>query len=157
MLSSEEKMLNPLATLIGTGSFREFVSAVSRTKLTYLLDGTHPCTLIVPTDAAFTRLPPEMRRILHNDLAGWKHLVAHHIIPRRWTISELARQRTFKTMNGKSLPFLVANGIYLSGARVIQSNLSAQNGIIHIVDRVILPTEFISLLSQAEPATVAAA
>lgn len=157
MLSDEEKMLNPLATLIGTGSFREFVSAVSSTKLTYLLDGTRPCTLIVPTDAAFAKLPFAMKRTLRNDYAGWKHLVAHHIIPRRWTISELARQRTFKTMSGKSLPVSVANGIYLSGARVIQSDLSAQNGIIHVVDQVIVPTEFISLLSQAEPVTVATA
>ena len=148
-------MLSPISTVIATGSFREFVVAVSRAKLPYSLDGTRPCTVIVPTDAAFARLPSAVKNILSNNPANWRHLIGRHILPKQLTLSEMLRLRTVKTINNASLQITLNHAIYVDGARVIQSDLLARNGMIHIIDQVIIPAEFLIMLNQSQAPTLA--
>ena len=142
-------MPNLITTLGGAGTFREFIMAASRAKLLYLLESETPFTLIVPVDRAFAQIPESIRLTMTNDFSKMKELVAYHIIPGCWTLGAIARRGFLKTLRGARLPVSINNGVYLYGARVLKSDWTATNGIIHIVDRVILTPELLAVPSPA--------
>ena len=135
-------MLNLLATTASSGSFKAFVSAVSRAKLGYLLAEPGPFTVFVPTDAAFAHVTGGGGLGLTGDLVTLKQVLACHIVRGRWPAALMVRQRSLKTLQGERVSIELKSGIHVGGAHVIKPDLIAENGVIHVVDHVILPAGY---------------
>jgi uncharacterized surface protein with fasciclin (FAS1) repeats len=135
-------MQDILETAAEGGSFRTFVAAIRSANLASVLQYTRCLTLLAPTDDAFTSLPPGMiRRLLdprhREDLA---ELIMAHIFVDVLSLRDLSRRESVKTLGDQ---ILTIEGdeleMTIGQAQVIRGDIVASNGLIHVVDRVILP------------------
>lgn len=128
--------------LAGSGIFDAFQEAVKTAGLehTFTESGAH--TVFVPSDEAFARLPEDQRNALLTDKAALQAMVAKHIVPGRYTATDLMQMKQARALDGSSLavgPSAQFNGsVGVGGAEVVKTNLFAANGIVHVIDRVIL-------------------
>ncbi len=149
--------LNLLATAIAAGSFRAFITALARAQLSHLLAEPGPFTILVPTDAAFTQLTGRGAWNLTSDLPTLKQVLACHIVPGRGTAAAMVHQHSLHTLRGERIEVQVDRGIRVGGARLLKSDLVAANGLVHIIDRVILPAHVLRLGLRVEPVVIAPA
>lgn len=129
-------------TAISAGSFNTLVAALKEANLVSTLRGDGPFTVFAPTDDAFAKLPdgtlesllkPENRDQL-------KAILTYHVVPGKVMASEVVNLQLAKTVNGKSVS-IDANtrGVKIDNANVIKTDIETSNGVIHIIDEVILP------------------
>jgi len=125
--------------LAGSGVFDEFEQALQASGSEAITSGADSYTLFVPSDEAFNRLPAEQRQALMNDKEALDKWVARHIIPGRYTATDLMQMREARTLDGEVIPVgPSASGdghIGVGGAGVVKSNIMASNGIVHVIDR----------------------
>lgn len=129
-------------TAVEAGSFTTLVAAVSAAGLVDTLKGDGPFTVFAPTDDAFAALPagtvedllkPENKDQLVS-------ILTYHVVPTKVVSSDLAGQTvSAKTVNGGELIVDGRNGVMINDAEVVQADIMASNGVIHVVDKVILP------------------
>ena len=129
-------------TAVGAGSFNTLVAAVSAAGLVETLKGDGPFTVFAPTDEAFEALPagtvenllkPENRDQLVS-------ILTYHVVPAKVMSGDVAGQTlSAKTVNGGKLTVDGRKGVMINDAEVVQADIMASNGIIHVVDKVILP------------------
>ena len=129
-------------TAIGNGSFKTLVAAVKAAGLVDTLKGKGPFTLFAPTDAAFSKLPEGTVASLlkPENKAKLVAILTHHVlagaVPSKAVVG---KKLSPKTVNGTSLSIDGTNGVMVSGAKVVSADVKASNGIIHVVDKVLLP------------------
>ena len=129
-------------TAIENGSFKTLVAAVKAAGLVDTLKGKGPFTLFAPTDAAFSKLPEgTVANLLKpENKAKLVAILTHHVlegaVPSKAVVG---KKLSPKTVNGTSLSVDGTNGVMVSGAKVISADVKASNGIIHVIDKVILP------------------
>lgn len=129
--------------LAGDGRFDTFLSLVDTAGLEPLLDNPFGrYTLFAPTDEAFNDVPDEMLDGWLADPAGALHtILSYHIVTDRLSINQIATDEYLPTMEGRAI--VVTTGedrqVYLNGSPVQSANMVAANGVIHVVDRVVLP------------------
>jgi hypothetical protein len=114
------------------GEFGTLLTAVEAAGLTALLEGNGPFTLFAPTDAAFKKLPEGALQKLLADKAKLTMLLRYHVVPGRVTAAEILSSQTLKTAAGQDLP--------TGDLGVVRADIPAGNGIIHVVDKVLLPS-----------------
>jgi len=128
-------MPNIIETAKRLGFFKVFVSAVGKAGLESPLQEKGPFTIFAPTDQAFAKLPPGKLEDLMNDPMKLRAVLVQHIAEGRSTTDDAVATRKVKNAVGE---FLMVNsridGIYVSGARVVEADMLADNGIIHAVD-----------------------
>ena len=105
-------------------------------------EGPGPFTVFAPTDDAFAKLPagtvddllkPENKQKL-------TQILTYHVVPGKVMAADVVKMKSAKTVNGKALPIMVEGGTVMVGdAKVVKTDISASNGVIHVVDSVILP------------------
>jgi uncharacterized surface protein with fasciclin (FAS1) repeats len=115
------------------GEFGTLLTAVEAAGLTALLEGNGPFTLFAPTDAAFKKLPEGALQELLADKAKLTALLRYHVVPGRVTAAEILSSQTLKTASGQDLP--------TGDLGVVRADIPAGNGIIHVVGKVLLPSE----------------
>lgn len=116
-----------------------FAIAMNNAGLADMLKNKGPFTIFVPSNAAFNRLPSGQKDALVSDRGSAEKLVASHVIPGRILITEVKPGET-KTINGSTITLTSDNGLVkVQGASVIQSDVIADNGVIHVIDTVVLP------------------
>jgi uncharacterized surface protein with fasciclin (FAS1) repeats len=116
-----------------------FADAMNNAGLTNMLKNKGPFTIFVPSNAAFNRLPSDQKNALLSDRGSAEKLVASHVIPGRILITEIKPGKT-QTINGSTITLTSDNGLVkVEGASVIQSDIIADNGVIHVIDTVVLP------------------
>jgi uncharacterized surface protein with fasciclin (FAS1) repeats len=126
--------------LAGSGVFDEFETALSATEQASILTDDNVYTLFVPSDEAFAALSDEQRATLRDDPAALSALIAKHIVPGRYSATDLMQMSQARAVDGSLIP--VGPGaspdghIGFNGSDVIQSNIHAANGIVHVIDRV---------------------
>ena len=129
-------------TAISNGSFKTLVAAVKAAGLVDTLKGKGPFTVFAPTDAAFAKLPkgtiasllkPENKSKL---VAILTHHVLAGAVPSKAVIG---KKLSPKTVNGTSLSVDGTMGVMVSGAKVVTADVKTSNGIIHVIDKVLLP------------------
>lgn len=130
------------ADIIGTastaGTLKTFVAAMKATGFTNTLKNTGPYTVFAPSDAAFEKLPPGTLQTLMNDKAKLARVLAHLVIPGKVLVAEVKPGKV-KTLEGDLLHITSDNGmITVDDARVTQSDMVADNGVIHEIDTVVL-------------------
>lgn len=132
-------------TAVKAGSFNTLVTAVKAAGLVDTLKGKGPFTVFAPTDEAFAKLPkgtvedllkPENKAKLASILTY--HVVAGKYDAKRIT-SAKAKQYTIKTVQGSALPVDLRKGVKVASANVVKTDVGASNGVIHVIDTVMLP------------------
>ncbi len=124
-----------------SGSFKIFLSAAKTAGIVGELESRHPLTLFLPTDTAFAQLPDgEWESISHNR-KRLAEVLRYHMVKGRMKVTEVKPGLT-KSLSGDDLMLKSDNGmVTVNGARVTESDLLADNGIIHGIDQVLLPPE----------------
>lgn len=130
-------------TAVGAGSFKTLVAAVQAAGLVETLKGDGPFTVFAPTDEAFARLPkgtvenllkPENRDML-------RAVLTYHVVPGAVTADKVVDLKTAKTVNGQLVDITAnKNGVKLDNANVVKTDIMTSNGVIHVIDRVIMPS-----------------
>lgn len=129
-------------TAVEAGSFTTLVAAVEAAGLVETLKGPGPFTVFAPTDEAFAALPagtvenllmPENR----DQLAA---VLSYHVVPGKVMSSDLTNGMMAATVQGSEVTIMTEGGVKVDGANVVTADIEASNGVIHVIDAVIMPT-----------------
>ncbi|MBM3973614.1 MAG: fasciclin domain-containing protein [Planctomycetes bacterium] len=133
-----------VGTAIGAGSFQTLIAAVKAAGLVETLQGEGPFTVFAPTDEAFAKLGKETIADLlkPENKAKLTAVLTYHVVPGNMPAGKVVTQTSLATAQGASLP-IVANkdGVTVAGAKVVKTDVMATNGVIHVIDTVVLPPE----------------
>lgn len=128
-------------TAVGAGSFETLVAAVQAAELVDTLKGDGPFTVFAPTDEAFAALPEgTVENLLKPE--NKDQLVAiltYHVVPGKVMSGDLSDDMTAATVQGGDITVDLDNGVMINDAAVVQADIETSNGVIHVIDKVILP------------------
>jgi len=129
-------------TAIGAGTFYTLVAAVKAAGLVETLQGKGPFTVFAPTDAAFAKLPAGTVEGLLANPDKLAKILTFHVVPGKVMAADIvkAKRATPKTANGGTLDVVARDGgVRVNGANVVTADVVASNGVIHVIDTVLLP------------------
>jgi uncharacterized surface protein with fasciclin (FAS1) repeats len=130
-------------TAVGAGSFGTLVAAVQAAGLVDTLKGEGPFTVFAPTDAAFAALPTgtveELLKPENKDKLT--AILTYHVVAGKVMSGDLSDGLSAATVNGANITIGTMGGVTVNGANVTQADIEASNGVIHVIDAVILPPE----------------
>lgn len=129
-------------TAAGAGSFNTLATALKAAGLVDTLKGKGPFTVFAPTDEAFAKLPKGTLEMLlePKNKAKLQAVLTYHVVAGNVRSADVVKLRSAKTVNGESVTIAAdANGVTIDKARVITVDVAASNGVIHVIDTVILP------------------
>ena len=122
------------------GSFNTLATALTAAGLVDDLKGPGPLTVFAPTDAAFAKLPPGTIDALLQDIPTLTNVLTYHVVPGELAASDVVLRTSVTALNGQSVAIQVQNGeVRLNGVLITQTDIRASNGIIHVLDAVLLP------------------
>jgi uncharacterized surface protein with fasciclin (FAS1) repeats len=125
-------------TAATSGSFKTFLAAAKAAGITEKLKSSGPYTVFAPSDSAFNQLPPGTVDSLMKDKAKLAEILSHHVIPGKVTVADVKPGKV-QTLQGDTVTLKSDNGkVTVDNANVIQSDLMADNGVIHEIDAVVL-------------------
>jgi transforming growth factor-beta-induced protein len=131
---------NLLETARQAGSFQTLVTAVEQAGLAATLTGTDEFTVFAPTDAAFAALPAGIVDALLSDSELLTAVLTYHVVPGRLGSAAVAGRSSLTTANGQALGVTtVGGGVQVDGVQVVQADIGASNGVIHVIDDVLTP------------------
>ncbi|MGY6705512.1 fasciclin domain-containing protein [Roseinatronobacter sp.] len=123
----------------GNEAFSTLVAAVTAAGLVDTLKGDGPFTVFAPTDDAFAALPEGTVEALLDDIPTLTAILTYHVVPGAVMSGDLSDGMMAETVNGQSVTIGVGDTVTVDGATVIQADIEASNGVIHVIDSVILP------------------
>ncbi len=129
-------------TAVGAGTFNTLVAAVQAADLVDALKGDGPFTVFAPTDEAFAALPEGTVEtlLLPENKDQLVAVLTYHVIPGKVMAGDIAgKQMMVETLQGSSIDVNATNGVMIDGASVVTADIEADNGVIHVIDAVILP------------------
>ena len=132
-------MRNIVETAREAGTFETLLTAVDAAGLGETLADGGPFTVFAPTDDAFAALPQETVQGLLADPPALARVLSYHVVPGRITSAEITRAGEPKTVEGSALAIAANGGVTVNDATVIQADIEADNGVIHVIDRVLIP------------------
>ena len=132
-------MANILETAIAAGSFKTLVEAVKAANLVDTLSGPGPLTVFAPNDDAFAKLPAGTVEGLLKDIPKLKSVLTYHVLPGKVMSSDVIKMQSARTVQGQSISIDTSDGVKVDNAKVVKADIEADNGIIHVIDSVILP------------------
>jgi transforming growth factor-beta-induced protein len=131
---------NIVQTAIAAGQFKTLASLLTKAGLAGTLQGKGPFTVFAPTDAAFAKVPKATLVALAKDKAKLRAVLLYHVVKGKVTAAQAMKLRSAKTRNGKPLAFRVSGGKVLVGsATVTKADVMASNGVIHVINSVLIP------------------
>ncbi len=129
-------------TAEAAGSFKTLVAALQAADLVNALKGPGPFTVFAPTDEAFKKLSPGTVESLlkPENREKLRAILAYHVISGKVTSAEAAKLKSAKTLNGQEITIRARDGrVMINNAKVIKADIPASNGVIHVIDTVLLP------------------
>jgi uncharacterized surface protein with fasciclin (FAS1) repeats len=125
-----------------TGKFDTLVSLVQSAGLAETLSGKGPFTVFAPTDKAFEKVPAETLEALGNDRKALRRVLLYHVADGRYPAARVVRKRSIPTLAGPRLEVKVRKSVVrVGGARVVTPDVKATNGVIHVINRVLIPPQ----------------
>ena len=124
---------------VENGSFNTLVAAVKAAGLVDILKGPGPFTVFAPTDSAFEKLPAGTVEKLLQDIPRLKQILLYHVVSGHHMAEDIMEQEQLETVQGESIMIDISEGVKLNDASVVQTDIEADNGVIHIIDTVIMP------------------
>jgi len=131
---------NLVQTAVAAGQFKTLASLLQKAGLAGTLQGKGPFTVFAPTDAAFGKLPKATLASLAKDRAKLRAVLLYHVVRGKITAAQAMKLRSAKTLEGASVPIRVRGPrVVVDGATVIKPNVMASNGVIHVINKVLIP------------------
>lgn len=131
---------NIVETAIGAGQFNTLVAAVKAAGLVETLSSPGPFTVFAPTDDAFAKLPEGTIESLLQNKDKLTSILTYHVVSGKVMASDVVNLNSAKTVNGKKITIMVKDGtVMVNNAKVIKADIECSNGVIHVIDTVILP------------------
>jgi uncharacterized surface protein with fasciclin (FAS1) repeats len=135
---SDEK--NIVQTAQAAGTFKTLTKLVTKAGLAGTLSSSGPYTVFAPTDAAFRKVPKSTLKSLAKHPAKLRAVLLYHVVAGRVPSSDVVMLKSAKTLNGKSVRIHTAGGkVFVNNAKVTKADINASNGVIHVVNRVLIP------------------
>ena len=132
---------NIVETAVGAGDFTTLVAAVKAAGLVDTLSGDGPFTVFAPTDAAFAKLPAGTVENLLANPDKLREILLYHVVPGKVTSAQVVKLSKATTAEGSDVQIRVADGsVMVDNATVTATDIETTNGVIHVIDTVILPT-----------------
>lgn len=129
-------------TAVAAGQFKTLASALTAAGLIQTLKGPGPYTVFAPTDEAFAKLPPgTLQNLLKpENKAKLTAILTYHVVPGKVTSAEVVKLSQANTVEGKPLTIhTMGKAVMVNDATVIKADVAASNGVIHVIDKVLLP------------------
>ena len=128
-------------TAVSAGSFKTLVAAVTAADLGATLKGAGPFTVFAPSDDAFAKLPPGTvdDLVKPENKAKLTAILTLHVVSGKVMSTDITGPMSPKSVNGETLKIATANGVTVNGAKVVTVDVEASNGVIHVIDSVLLP------------------
>ncbi|MEO8482700.1 MAG: fasciclin domain-containing protein [Acidobacteriota bacterium] len=129
-------------TAVAAGSFKTLAKALEAAGLVPTLKGPGPFTVFAPTDEAFAKLPAgTLENLLKpENKAQLTRILTYHVVAGKVMASDVVKVTSAKAVSGDSIAVAVANGgVSVNQAHVVKTDIAASNGVIHVIDAVILP------------------
>jgi transforming growth factor-beta-induced protein len=131
---------NIVGTAVAAGTFKTLASLLRKAGLAGTLQGKGPFTVFAPTDAAFAKVPKATLAALGKNKAKLRAVLLHHVVKGKVTAARVVKLSSAKTLNGKSVAIRVTGGkVFVGSARVTTADVMASNGVIHVIDKVLIP------------------
>ncbi|WP_319507860.1 fasciclin domain-containing protein [uncultured Methanolobus sp.] len=141
----EEVEMNIVETAVAAGSFDTLVTAVQAAGLADTLSGEGPFTVFAPTDEAFAALPEGTLDGLLEDKEALTAVLTYHVVPGKAMSGDLSDMMVLETVQGEEVTIYIADGnVMVNDANVVQADIETSNGVIHVIDKVILPPSMTS-------------
>jgi uncharacterized surface protein with fasciclin (FAS1) repeats len=140
--ATDEEPAQTIVDVAVGGGFTTLVAAVQAADLVSVLDGDGPFTVFAPTDAAFAKLPAGTldNLLLPENKDQLTAILTYHVVPGRVTSGQVVGLSKAETVQGSDLSITVNEGVVsINDARVVQTDIEASNGIVHVIDSVLLP------------------
>jgi uncharacterized surface protein with fasciclin (FAS1) repeats len=137
-MASAAQAADIVDTAVAAGNFNTLATALKAAGLVETLKGSGPFTVFAPTDAAFAKVPPEQLQALLNDKEKLIAVLTYHVVPGA-VMSKDVQAGMVKTVQGSSLTVSTMGGVKVNNANVTAVDIVADNGVIHVIDTVVLP------------------
>jgi len=125
-------------TAVAAGDFKTLAAALQKADLVQTLKGKGPFTVFAPTDAAFAKVPKKDLDALLADKDKLAAVLTYHVVPGNVMAKDVKAGKV-KTVQGSDLTLSTANGVKVDNANVVKTDIVADNGVIHVIDSVVLP------------------
>jgi uncharacterized surface protein with fasciclin (FAS1) repeats len=126
-------------TAVAAGSFKTLATALQAAGLVETLKGAGPFTVFAPTDEAFAKIPKADLDALLKDKAKLTKVLTYHVVPGKVMAADVVKLKEAKTVEGQMLKIDASSGVKINGAKVVKADVGASNGVIHVIDSVLLP------------------
>jgi uncharacterized surface protein with fasciclin (FAS1) repeats len=134
--------MNIVDTAIAAGNFKTLAAALAAADLVKTVSGAGPFTVFAPTDAAFAKLPAGTVESLlkPENKDQLTAILTHHVVPGKVMAADVVKLSEAKTINGKALKVKVhGDNVMIDDAQVTSTDIAASNGVIHVIDSVVVP------------------
>ena len=127
-------------TAVAAGNFKTLAAALQAAGLVETLKGKGPFTVFAPTDEAFAKLPAGTVEALLKDKEKLTKILLYHVVSGNVMAKDVVKLKTAKTVQGSSVKITVKDGkVMVDNANVVKTDIAASNGVIHVIDSVIIP------------------
>lgn len=128
-------------TAVGAGSFKTLAAALKAAGLVDTLKGDGPFTVFAPNDEAFAKLPAGTLEALLKDKEKLTAILTYHVVPGKVMAADVVKVKSAKTVQGQSVAVDATDGVKIDDAKVLKADIDCSNGVIHVIDTVLLPKE----------------
>ncbi len=129
-------------TAVGAGSFKTLVTAVKAADLVETLKGAGPFTVFAPTDEAFAKLPKGAVEGLLKDKKALASVLTYHVVSGKVMAADVVKLHSAKTVQGEKIEIVVKDGkVTINGVNVVKTDIACSNGVIHVIDAVLMPPQ----------------
>jgi uncharacterized surface protein with fasciclin (FAS1) repeats len=132
-------MTDIIDTAVGAGSFGTLVTAIKAAGLVETLKGAGPFTVFAPTDDAFAKLPAGTVESLLKDIPKLKKILTYHVVSGKVMAADVVKLKSAKTVEGSDVKIDASNGVKVNSSTVVTPDVAADNGVIHVIDTVLMP------------------
>jgi uncharacterized surface protein with fasciclin (FAS1) repeats len=127
-------------TAVAAGQFKTLAKLLTRAGLVGALKQPGPYTVFAPTDAAFKKVPKKTLNLLLRNKAKLKAVLLYHVVSGKVAAADVVKLTSAKTLNGKNVRIRVAgSNVFVNSAKVTTADVMASNGVIHVINRVLIP------------------
>ncbi|GIV05901.1 MAG: beta-Ig-H3/fasciclin [Fimbriimonadales bacterium] len=127
-------------TAVSAGQFKTLVKLVQEAGLVDALRGKGPFTVFAPTDEAFAKLPKAQVEALLKDKEALRQVLLYHVVSGKVMSQDVVKLRSAKTLQGQTITIRVqGKTVRINDAKVVKADIECSNGVIHVIDKVILP------------------
>jgi uncharacterized surface protein with fasciclin (FAS1) repeats len=139
-MAAQAQAKDIVETAVAAGSFKTLAAALQAAGLVETLKGKGPFTVFAPTDEAFAKIPKADLDALLKDKAKLTAVLTYHVVSGKVLAADVVNLKSAKTVEGSSAKVMVSGGkVMIDNANVVKTDIVASNGVIHVIDSVILP------------------